>query len=70
MKQPKSHVGERLRTIRQMSLLTTEEAAEKVGLSNGSAITRIELGEGNIMTDTLRKFCEIYECNSSDILDF
>ena len=63
----KLHV--KLRNLREIHNMTREELADKLQLSIKS-ISDIETGKTNITVKRLVDYCNIFNCNLEDILNF
>ena len=63
-------IGQILKQKRKEIGLTQKQLSEKIGINNCTAITRIEKGTYNISLETLKKYCDFFNCSSNDILKF
>lgn len=62
-------IGNRLKQARKSSGLTQNELCNKLGLSRVS-ICNIEAGKHGINITTLKKYCDIFNITSYDLLGF
>ena len=57
-----------LRTAREQTGLTLEEAAQRVGIS-GASFSRMETGQSRITTDRLEELARLYQVSASALLE-